>query len=68
MIGSNLEGRAMPNAEYFRLLADRTLASAMKTSDSELARRLTVKAADYLDEARVLEESPPPAPRKTASG
>jgi hypothetical protein len=59
----------MPNPEYFRLLADRTMAIAMKTSDSELARRLTVKAADYLDEAQALEESPPPstAPRKTAS-
>jgi hypothetical protein len=69
VIGSNLEGRAMPNPEYLRLLADRTLAIAMKTSDSELARRLTVKAADYLDldEARALEESPPPTPRKTAS-
>jgi hypothetical protein len=68
VIGSNLEGRAMPNPEYFRLLADRTLAIAMKTSDSELAHRLAVKAADYLDEAQALEESPPPAPRKTASG
>ena len=58
----------MANSEYFRLLAERTMAIAMKTPDSDLARRLTVKAADYLDEAQALEESPPPAPRKTASG
>ena len=51
--------------------ADDGGATTSATSSTQMLcwRRLTVKAADYLDEAQALEESPPPslAPQKPVS-
>jgi hypothetical protein len=43
--------------------ADDGGATTSATSSTQMLcwRRLTVKAADYLDEAQALEESPPPS-------
>ena len=49
----------MANPEHLRLMAERMMTLAKKTSDLELARKLTVKASDYLDQAHMLEAARP---------
>jgi hypothetical protein len=51
---------AVPKPEYFRQLAERMLAVAMKTDDLKLAELLTTRAGEYLDEAMALEATNPP--------
>jgi hypothetical protein len=49
---------AVPN--QLRLMAERTLALAKKVHDHKLIEWLSVRAAEYLDEAQALEAATPP--------
>ena len=49
---------AMPN--QLRLMAERTLALAKKADDQRLIEWLSIRAAEYLEEAQALETASPP--------
>jgi hypothetical protein len=49
----------MANPEHLRMMAERILALAIKSSNEEVARGLPVKACEYLDQAAALEGARP---------
>ena len=49
---------AIPN--QLRLMAERTLALAKKADDQRLIEWLSIRAAEYLEEAQALETASPP--------
>jgi hypothetical protein len=51
----------MPDAAQLRELAARMLALALDAKDQQLLERLCVRASDYLEQARMLEATQPPA-------
>jgi hypothetical protein len=47
----------MPDSKHLRDLAARMFALSITTRDEDLARRLALRASDYLDQAKELEST-----------
>jgi len=50
----------MTDPEHLRKAAVRLLATALETSDEELARTLAERASEYFDRAAAIEAAKPP--------
>jgi hypothetical protein len=51
----------MADAAHLRRIAERLLAGALQSPDEEIARELTARDSEYLDQAAALEAVPPAA-------
>jgi hypothetical protein len=51
----------MADAAHLRRMAERLLAAALQSTDEEIARALTARASEYLDQAAALEAAHPPS-------
>jgi hypothetical protein len=58
----------MADPEQLRKMAERLLAVAIQGPDEEIARELTARASEYLDQAAALEaaQRPPEEPERVA--
>jgi hypothetical protein len=56
----------MADSKHLRKMAEKMLAVAMSTEDKVLSSDLTVRAGEYLDQARALEAAVSPFPIKRA--